>query len=92
MRISVVIPVYNVRRYLKKCINSVINQTYDNFEIILVDDKSTDGSVEICRQYKSKYPDKIVLIEKEENEGVDKARFTGINYALQNNIWGGNIH
>lgn len=88
MKISVVIPVYNVRRYLKKCIDSVINQTYDNFEIILVDDKSTDGSVEICRQYKSKYPYKIVLIEKEKNEGVDKARFTGINHAIQNNIGG----
>lgn len=50
--ISVIIPVYNVEKYLRRCLNSVVNQTYKNLEIILVDDGSTDKSSKICDEYK----------------------------------------
>ena len=50
--ISIVVPVYNVRQYIEKCIDSIINQTYKNLEIILVDDGSTDGSGELCDELK----------------------------------------
>ena len=51
-KISVIVPVYNVERYLKRCIESIINQTYKDLEIILVDDGSTDSSGNICDEYK----------------------------------------
>lgn len=78
MTISVIIPVYNTAKYLKKCIESVLNQTYKDFEIILVNDASTDNSLEICKQYVAKYPN-IRLIDKPINEGLEKARYSGIN-------------
>ena len=52
--LSVIIPIYNIEQYLPKCIESVINQTYKNLEIILVDDGSTDGSNQIVEDYKEK--------------------------------------
>ena len=52
--ITIVIPVYNVEKYLDRCINSVINQTYSNWEIILVDDGSTDSCPKICDEYEKK--------------------------------------
>ena len=54
VKISVIIPVYNVIDFLKECLGSVLNQTYKNLEIILVDDGSTDGSSQICDEYKKK--------------------------------------
>ena len=51
-KISVIVPVYNVESYLERCINSLLNQTYSNLEIILIDDGSTDRSGQICDQYK----------------------------------------
>lgn len=89
MKISCIIPVYNTSRYLKKCIDSVLKQTYTDFEIVLVNDKSTDNSAEICKQYQSQYSDKIVFIDKPVNEGVDKARFSGLEYVLETNKDGG---
>ena len=49
--VTVIVPIYNVENYLKKCVNSIINQTYENIEIILIDDGSTDGSGTICDEY-----------------------------------------
>ncbi len=89
MKISCIIPVYNVSRYLRKCVDSVLNQTYTDFEIILVNDCSTDNSAEICRQYQISYPNKVTFIDKPINEGVDKARFTGLYKVLAENRRGG---
>ena len=77
--ISVIIPIYNVEKYLKKCIESVIKQTYTNLEIILVNDGSTDGSGQICNEYKEK-DNRIKVIHKE-NGGISDARNIGLNIA-----------
>lgn len=77
--ISVVVPVYNVEKYLKKCIDSTINQTYKKLEIILVDDGSTDSSKEICDEY-IKQDSRIKVIHKE-NGGLSSARNAGIDIA-----------
>lgn len=74
--ISVIVPVYNTKAFLKKCVDSIIAQTYTNLEIILVDDGSFDGSSDICDEYQYKDP-RVQVIHKE-NEGQSIAR----NYAL----------
>ena len=61
--VSVIIPVYNVEKYLKRCIKSIINQTYKNIEIILVNDGSTDNSYRICQKFSEK-DTRIVLLNK----------------------------
>ncbi len=73
--ISVIVPVYNVSNYLKKCINSILSQTYKNFEIIIVDDGSTDGSETICDEYKNN--PNIQIIHKK-NGGLSSARNEGL--------------
>lgn len=77
--ISVVIPVYNCEKKIARCLDSVIGQTYKNLEILIVDDGSSDNSVEICREYAKKY-DNIVLIEQE-NQGAAAARRNGVRCA-----------
>lgn len=77
--ISVIISVYNLSLYLRECVDSIINQTYSNLEIILVDDGSTDNSYEICHEYKEKDP-RIVVLHKE-NGGHTSARKYGIQQA-----------
>ena len=74
--LSVVVPVYNTEKYLCKCLDSIINQTYKNLEIVLVDDGSTDGSEVICDRYKEK-DSRIVLIHQE-NGGESHARNIGL--------------
>lgn len=66
-KISVVIPVYNVERYLKQCLDSILTQTYTNLEIIIVDDKSPDKCPEIIDEY-AKQDSRIKVIHNEENE------------------------
>lgn len=78
-KISVIIPVYNTEEYIEKCIESVINQTYRNLEIILVNDGSTDGSLDICKRFQIK-DDRIIVIDKE-NQGLVAARKTGVKEA-----------
>lgn len=78
-KISVVVPIYNVEDYLKKCIESIVEQTYKNLEIILVDDGSIDNSLNICRQYQKK--DARIHIIHKENGGLVAARKTGIEAA-----------
>ncbi len=77
--ISVIVPVYNVEKYLEKCIDSIINQTYKNIEILLIDDGSTDSSGEICDRYAIK--DKRILVFHKENGGLSDARNKGIDIA-----------
>lgn len=74
--ISVIVPIYNVEKYLNKCINSIIEQTYQNIEIILVDDGSNDSSEKICDEYAKK--DKRVKVIHKKNGGVSEARNFGI--------------
>ena len=76
-KVSVIIPLYNASNYLNKCISSVLNQTYKNIEIIVVNDGSTDNSFELCTNW-AKRDNRIVLINKE-NGGVSSAR----NLALE---------
>lgn len=77
--ISVIIPVYNVEKYLPQCIESVINQTYTNLEIILVNDGSKDNSLNICEQYGEN--DKRIIILDQTNRGLSDARNSGIDIA-----------
>lgn len=77
--ISIIVPVYNVEKYLRKCIDSIINQTYKNLEIILVDDGSPDNCGTICDEYAQK-DNRIKVIHKE-NGGVSSARNEGLRSA-----------
>ena len=77
--ISIIVPIYNVEKYLKECIESIINQTYKNIEIILVDDGSPDNCGKICDEY-SQRDKRIILIHKE-NGGLSDARNKGIDIA-----------
>lgn len=77
--ISIILPVYNVEKYLRRCLDSIINQTYKNIEIIIVNDGSTDNSLDICNEYYEK--DSRIKIITKKNEGLGMARNTGINNA-----------
>ena len=77
MKISVIIPVYNVEKYLERCVYSVINQTYKNTEIILVDDGSLDRSGEICDKFAKK--DKRIIVVHKRNGGLSSARNAGMD-------------
>lgn len=74
--VSVIIPIYNVERYLKKCLDSVINQSYRNIEIILVDDGSTDNSYQLCKIYEQK--DNRIKLYTKNNGGLSDARNFGL--------------
>ena len=78
IKVSIIIPVYNVEAYLRKCLDSVVGQTYGNLEIIIVDDGATDDSYAICREYADR-DSRIVLIHQE-NGGLSAARNTGIEH------------
>lgn len=81
-KISIIVPVYNVQKYLRDCLDSLLNQTFKEYEIILIDDGSTDISGEICDEY-AKNNDKIKVIHKE-NGGLSSARNAGIEIAKGN--------
>lgn len=74
--VSIIIPNYNKEKYIEKCIKNVFNQTYDNFELIIIDDASTDKSLEIIEKFKT---NKIKLIKLKQNKGIANARNIGIN-------------
>ena len=78
-KISVIVPLFNAETFLNRCVDSIINQTYENLEIILVDDGSTDNSPNICDEYKLK--DARVKVVHQKNSGVSYARNTGIKCA-----------
>lgn len=76
-KISIIIPVYNTEKYLRQCLDSILSQTYTDFETILVDDGSTDSSGQICDEYAQK--NNIFVVIHKQNEGVTKARIDGYN-------------
>lgn len=78
-KISIIIPVYNSERYLNACLDSILGQTYQNFEIILVDDGSTDNSPVLCDQYMAL--DKRIRVIHQDNKGVSIARNNGLDLA-----------
>lgn len=80
MKFSIIVPVYNTEKYLKECLDSLINQTYRDFEIILVDDGSTDSSPGICDMYAQQNPGTVKVIHKP-NGGLISARVTGNKHA-----------
>lgn len=79
MKVSIIIPVYNVEQYLKRCLDSVTEQTYKNLEIIIVNDGSPDNSEIICKEYEKK--DSRVLYLKQQNGGLSSARNSGLKKA-----------
>lgn len=79
MKLSIILPVYNVEEYLEECLDSLINQNYQNYEIIAVNDGSKDNSLKILKNYQKKYPHLVKVYDKE-NGGVSTAR----NYGIEN--------
>lgn len=80
-KISIVVAVYNAEKTLKKCVDSLLNQTYNNIEIILVNDCSNDNSLDICNEY-SKANDNVKVISNERNSGVSDTRNNGIDNSI----------
>lgn len=78
--VTIVIPVYNSEKYIGRCIESILNQTFQDFELLIINDGSKDNSKEIIKEYKSKYPDKITFINQE-NKGVSTTRNEAIKIA-----------
>lgn len=78
--ISLIIPVYNVENYVEKCLESACNQTYGNYEIILINDGSTDDSGKICQKWAAEFPN--IRYYEQENQGLGETRNRGIQYAL----------
>ena len=77
--VTIVLPIYNVEKYLNRCINSIVNQTYKNLEIILVDDGSPDKCSQMCDEWEKK--DTRIKVVHKQNEGLGMARNTGIENA-----------
>ena len=75
-KISIIVPVYNTEKYISECINSLLSQTYNNYEIIIIDDGSTDNSYKICKDYEKKH--KKIKLYSQKNSGVSSARNLGI--------------
>lgn len=79
-KVSVIVPIYNVEKYLEKCINSLLSQTLEDIQIILVNDGSKDNSGNIAKEYEKNNKDKVIYVEKE-NGGLSDARNYGLKYA-----------
>lgn len=79
-KISIIIPVYNTEKYVEECLLSISNQTFGDFEILAINDGSTDNSLEILKKYQEKEP--RLKIFSQENKGLSAARNTGIEYAI----------
>ena len=81
MKVSVIVPIYNEGEYLANCLNSLVNQSLSDIEIIAVDDCSTDNSFKILKDYETKYPNKIRVFQNEKNRGVGYSRNVGLKNA-----------
>ena len=84
MFFSVIVPVYNAEKTLRRCLDSILRQTFSDYEVILVDDGSKDSSLDICKSYCAK--DKRFSVLHQENSGVSKARNRGLDSAKGNYI------
>jgi glycosyltransferase involved in cell wall biosynthesis len=78
--ISIIVPVYNVEPYIRRCLDSVLAQTFTDYECILVDDGSPDNCPQICDEYAGK-DSRFRVIHKKQNEGLPKARWSGLDIA-----------
>lgn len=78
-KVSVIVPLYNAAQYLHQCIKSILSQSFKDFELILIDDGSTDDSLKICKSYEQS--DNRIIVISETNGGVSKARNRGLNVA-----------
>lgn len=85
MLFSIIVPIYNVEKYLPQCIESVLNQSYGDFELILVDDGTPDNSGMICDEYAEK--DKRICVLHKENGGLSDARNAGLSLAKGEFVW-----
>lgn len=83
-KVSIIVPIYNVQKYIYKCIDSILSQTYKNLEIILVDDGSPDNCGKICDEYASK--DNRIIVVHTKNGGLSAARNVGLNKSTGNFI------
>ena len=83
LKFSIIIPAYNIEKYIDKCINSIIEQTYKNYEIIIINDGSTDNTKNIIDKYKTK---KKVTIINQNNKGLSESRNIGVKKATGNYI------
>lgn len=81
LKVSIIIPIYNAEKYIARCLESVLNQTYKNIEIVCVDDCGTDKSLEIVEQYQKKFGNKVIIIKTLVNQGSGAARDLGIEKA-----------
>lgn len=79
-KVSIIVPIYNVEQYLKKCIDSILEQTYTNLEVLLIDDCTKDKSGQIAKQFEEK-DSRCRYIKREKNGGLSAARNTGMKYA-----------
>lgn len=84
VKVSVIIPVYNVEKFIIRCVESVINQTYENIEIIIVDDGSTDNCPKLCDE--SAVQDNRIKVIHKENGGLTSARIAGLNSADRKSV------
>lgn len=80
-KVSIIVPCYKVEKYLRRSMDSLVNQTLDDVELICINDGSPDNCLSILKEYKEKYPEKNIVIIDKKNEGVWKGRFDGIKIA-----------
>lgn len=81
MKVSVIVPVYNTEKYLRRCLDSLVNQTIEDIEIIVINDCSPDNSKEILKEYEKKYKDKVKVFHNKTNKGIGYNRNYGIKKA-----------
>ena len=86
MRVSIIVPIYNVELYLARCLDSLVDQTYDDYEIICVNDCSPDNSAAIAKDYSNRFPNLIKLIENSENLGLGRSRERALEFASGNYV------
>lgn len=76
--LSIIVPAYNVENYIRECLDSILNQSIDNYEIIIVNDGSTDKTQDICEEYSNEYS--FIKLINQENKGLGAARNTGLQH------------